>query len=234
MPKDTSYYNKEGSVYSKKRYPDTSTDYVHFFFKKRKDILMRMLRDITTTHPQMSSLLEVGCADGVVIRDIKRRFPQFLRLVGIDVAPSMIAEADRRSAEGIRFLVRNAQEAYGAFDVVIEVGVVNLTDMETEFNFAKKHMKPGGYYICSLASKTSSRSRLKIPSTDFSNHLSFEEYERALSTHFFIVDQEAYGLFVPFIWKFPLIGRILQPIAETAGKYWTRLFHEKIYLLQLR
>lgn len=195
---------------------------------------MRMLRDISATHPQMASLLEVGCADGVIIRGIKNYFPQFTQLVGVDVSPAMIAEAIGQSPQDMDFYVRD-RDIYGAFDIIVEVGVVNLTDMETEFIFAKKNMKPGGYYICSLASKTSSRSRMKMKPTDFVHHLSFKEYEDALSKHFTIVSSEAYGLFIPLIWKIPFLGRSLQSIMEVMGKLCCpQLFHEKIYLLRLR
>ncbi len=234
MSKDTNFYNKEGAVYSQKRYPVISTDYVHFFFKKRRAILMRMLRDISATYPQMTALLEVGCADGVIIRGIKSYFPKFTQLVGVDISPAMIAEAIGQSSGDIDFYVRD-RDVYGAFDVVVEVGVVNLTDMEMEFIFVKKNMKHGGYYICSLASRTSSRSRLKFNHTDFANHLSFEEYEEAISSHFVIVEAESYGLFVPIIWKIPFLGRLLQLFAEVVGKICCpQLFHEKIYLLRLR
>ena len=234
MSKDTNYYNKEGAVYSQKRYPELSTDYVHFFFKKRRTILMRILRDILVTHPQMTTFLEVGCADGVIIRDIKNYFPQLTQLTGVDISPSMIAEAIRQSPRGIDFYVRE-HDSYGTFDVVVEVGVVNLTDMETEFAFARNNMRPDGYYICSLSSKTSLRSRLKVKSADFSHHLLFEEYERAVLAHFTILKEESYGLFIPFIWKIPFLGRLLQPLAEVVGvACCPMLFHEKIYLLRLK
>lgn len=232
MLKDTVYYNKEVSMYSQKRYPETSTDYVHFFFKKRRAILMRILRDVVRMHPEASALLEVGCADGVILRNINEQFPQFKKLVGVDLSPGMVAEAIEQSPKDIEFHVRT-NETQPYFDVVVEVGVLNLADLEGEFTFAKRSLKSGGYYICSLASRTSLRSRLKNTSIHFAHNFSFSEYEQILREHFSILEEEAYALFVPFLWKVPFLGRLLQPIFEVVGKIaWTDLFHEKIYLLK--
>lgn len=233
MFKDTAYYNKEVSVYSQKRYPETSTDYVHFFFKKRREMLMGLIKKIVSEKCGPLSLLEVGCADGIIIRDIKRQYQEFTRLIAIDIAPSMIEEARSLSHDSIEFYVRGEEGELGLFDVVVEIGVINLTDMNTEFRFAIEHLNQDGYYICSLASRTSLLSLLKIKKNHFQNHLSFKEYESEIKKYFTIIDSEVYGIFIPIIWKVPFLGRIIQRIIEKVAKpFVPNLFHEKIYFLQ--
>lgn len=233
MSKDTTFYNKEGAVYSAKRYPKEDTDFNHFFFKTRRRILMRLLGDIVRERKGDLSLLEVGCADGVVIREINHKYPTISPLTGIDISPAMIEQA-RILALGtpIEFFVRG-EEAVRLVDIVIEVGVINLTDMDTEIRFALQHLPKGGYYICSLAARTSLRSRFKVAKGDFQNHLTFPEYESILRRHFDIVQAETYGLFIPFLWKVPAVARLVQPICEICfRRFVPALFHEKIYLLR--
>lgn len=235
MKKDTTYYNHEGRQYSQKRYPTVSTDYVHFFFKKRLEILIELLTRIIPHVSSPASLIEVGCADGVVLRSIQGKFPQIERLVGVDISPDMVEEAKKQSPKSIEFHVRD-REVFGNFDVVVEVGVINLSDFETEILSAKKNLKQEGYFIASLASKTSLRTILKFNKYNdgFKHLLKFKEYEDILRLHFTIVDAIPYGLFVPFLWKFPRLARIIQPRVEVLmGSISPDLFHEKIYLLKL-
>lgn len=232
MKKDTDYYNKEGHLYSQKRYPSIDTDFVHFFFKKRRDILMKMLGRIVNGKAGLT-LLEIGCADGVILRVIKNNFKNITRLVGVDISDAMITEAMKieRSHE-IEFYLKEANKHFGDFDIVVEVGVLNLTDIEKEFMFVKRHLMSGGYYICSFASNTSLLSLFKIKKGNFYNHLSFDEYEKLIKDHFSIVSSESYGVFVPFIWKIPGLARFLQPIFEFVFKLIPSFYHERIYVLQ--
>lgn len=232
MKKDTEYYNKEGHLYSQKRYPSIDTDFVHFFFKKRRDILMKMLGRIVNGKAGLT-LLEIGCADGVIIREIKNSFKNIIRLVGIDISDAMITEAMKiERSLGIEFYLKEANKHFGDFDIVVEIGVLNLTDIEKEFIFVKKHLKSGGYYICSFASNTSLLSILKIKKDTFYNHLSFDGYEKLIKDHFTIVSSESYGIFIPFIWKIPVLARFMQSIFEFVFKLIPSFFHERIYVLQ--
>ncbi|MFA6095713.1 MAG: class I SAM-dependent methyltransferase [Candidatus Paceibacterota bacterium] len=234
MIKNTSYYDREGRVYSSKRYPDKDFDYVHFFFKKRLRILLRMLLD-TTEGGSDVSLLEIGCADGVVSRAIADEVPAVGEIVGIDTSEKMI-DAAREADNSPRstFFVRGSEDESKRYDIVVEVGVVNLTDRHAEYRYARDHLKDGGYYICSLASSTSLRSRLKQRDhkDGFSHLLSYAEYESELAAMFEIVDAKAYGLFIPFLWKIPLLARIIQPVESLVAGAFPGLFHEKIYLLR--
>ncbi len=233
MNKDTDFYNKEGTLYSQKRYPTIDTDYVHFFFKRRRDLLMNFINLVSKKTPS-NSLIEVGCADGVVINYIANRYSFFNKLVGIDLSEKMIKKA-KKSSDKIEFYIRD-KEYFGNFDYVVEIGVINLTDFDTEINFAKKNLKTDGYFICSLASITSLRIRLKKfnkNKDEFNNLLTYREYEQKLKESFKIIKQVPYGLFIPYIWKWPLFARTFQPFFEYTFQNLTpNLFHEKIYLLK--
>lgn len=232
MKKDTEYYNKEGRLYSQKRYPWRSIDFIHFFFKKRRDILMKMLGKIVDGKTDIT-LLEIGCADGVILRGIKNNFKNITRLVGVDISDAMIMEATKiDKSHEVEFYLKEADKHFGDFDIVIEIGVLNLTDVEKEFEFAKRHLKPGGYYICSFASNTSLLSILKIKKGNFYNHLSFDEYKKLIKKHFAVISSEPYGVFIPLIWKVPFLAMFLQPIFELIFRFVPNFFHERIYVLQ--
>lgn len=232
--KDTAFYDKEGNKYSSKRYPEKDRDYVHFFFKKRLKILLDILERHVSDKRGLS-LLEVGCADGVVLRSIARRFPDFEKLVGIDVSENMIAQAiGENDSSKISFFVRGKEDASALYDLIVEVGVVNLTDRHVEYAHALRHLKSDGLYICSLAASTSLRSRLKPDDhkKGFSHLLSYKEYEAELSREFEIIERRAYGLFVPLIWRVLVIARLLQPLEALLVHLVPDLFHEKIYVLK--
>ncbi len=232
MKKDTEYYNKEGYIYSQKRYPEKDTDFSHLFFKKRRSILTKMIGRIVDGKANIT-LLEIGCADGVILRWTKDNFKNIIRLVGVDISDTMIKEATRIDKNHeMEFYLKEANSSFGDFDIVVEVGVLNLTDFQKEFLFAKKHMKAGGYYICSFASNTSMLSTMKIKKGNFQNHLKFNEYERLIRDHFSIINSESYGIFIPYIWKIPRLARFLQPVFEVVFKLIPNLFHERIYVLQ--
>ena len=149
----------------------------------------------------------------------------------------MISVAKEKNTDGRCVFSVRQPEIKEKFDVIIEVGVLNLVDFHEEFNFIKGHLKKGGYYICSLANANSLRAKLKFneKKDGFKHLLSFPEYEKELSKIFIIEKSEAYGLFIPHIWKIPLLAIILQPTIECFSKsFFSNLFHEKIYLLSFR
>ncbi|MBX4199206.1 class I SAM-dependent methyltransferase [Candidatus Parcubacteria bacterium] len=229
IKRDTAFYDSESGSYSSKRYPEKDMDYVHFFFKRRRDMLMGLIARVL---PRLSSptLMEVGCADGVILESIHRQYPQFSRLVGVDISPQMIREAKERYP-AIEFYVRGEGPVY-QYDLVVEVGVLNLTDLDSELVLAKKLMKPNGFYICSVASVTSSRNKFVPIQGGFRNHMSFGEYDSKLKEHFNILHGEVFGLHMPLIWRAPslagLMHRIIEPMLKSLVP---NLFHEKMYLL---
>jgi SAM-dependent methyltransferase len=233
MERDTNYYDQEAERYSQKRYPKKDSDFVHFSFKKRKDILIEILGDIIPTHKNTLSLLEMGCADGIVTREIAERFPQLHLVVGSDISQEMIRVAREGTADPrIDFVVRG-ERSLGIFDIIVEVGVISGPIARDEVSFAYEHLSSGGSFICSIANRRSFRAIFKEQSSLLPSYMTFSEFEELFPSRFSIVQSKSFGLFVPYLWKFPFIGRFFQPFFEFAFLPFLSLFyHERIYCLR--
>lgn len=236
MNRDTEFFNKEAGQYSAKRYPDRSFDYVHFSFKKRKKILFRMIAEIVKQESRKEfSLLDVGCADGVITMDIRRNFSQVTSLTGIDISPEMITQAQKLNTHKEVTFYRREEAPLTQFDIIIEIGVVTSQNAVEELRSAYQQLHEGGYYVCAIASRVSLRSRFKVEKEELPKYLIVDEYERAAAEYFEITESEVYGLFIPYLWKLPIVARVVQPAVEFVAKYFLpSLFHEKIYLLKRR
>lgn len=236
--RDTKFYNDESTKYSLKRYPNRAFDYTHAFYLRRLDIVKRMLKDVLdfASHP---SLLEVGCADGVVIRRVHDQFgTDFSSYRAIDISPNMIEAARTEHASaGIAFDVRNPAECFGDTQegVILEVGVLNYTDLAHELSCASQTLKDGGYYIISIAGRGSLWDRRRRSDTGFKHFMTYKEYEAELENHFEILASSGVGLFIRGIWKVPVLARPIQVVAESfMNLFAKKLFHEKVYLLKKR
>ncbi len=244
--KNTKYYDKESTVYSNKRYPLRPRCFTHFLFKRRLQILINKLHEIEKQKKSELLLLEIGCADGVVLREIRKNIDCFSELVGIDISPNMIKMAKNYNKGGnaIKFYIREKENKLSQkFDVIIEVGVLNLVDVEQEFKYVCEHLKEDGYYICSFASRTSLRSFLSSVflkqkmAGNFKHLLSFKDYEREIKKFFIIKETIPYGLFIPYIWKISFLAIFVQRLIEFLFRnlfVLENLFHEKIYILKKR
>lgn len=234
MMKDSNYYNKESLVYSKKRYPKRATYFVHFLFKKRLQILIESIQSVIKKRKGLS-LLEIGCADGIVSVEIGNNIEVFDKIIGIDISTKMIEVANNNKNEKIKFLVRDKITNFNKkFDIIIEIGVLNLVNLSSEFAFVMDNLADEGFYICSIAAKTSTLNKLKPGGeNDFKHFLTFKEYEREIEKSFLIIKSVSYGLFIPYIWKIPVFRYFLQVFIEKIFKNITpNLFHEKIYILK--
>jgi SAM-dependent methyltransferase len=182
------------------------------------------------------SLLEVGCADGVVIRTIWEKFPHvFSSLKAIDIAPEMISAAKNlNTGTPIDFEVRTEEVLKDTSDIIVEIGVLNFADFKEEFGVMAASLTPDGTYLCSLSSSTSLYNRLKGAS-GYRHLNSYAEYERELREYFVIESVDGVGFFVPWLWKMPALARALQPVIEkVALTFVPSLAHEKIYVLTPR
>ena len=233
--KDTEFYDKESSLYSIRRYPERNTDYNHFFFKHRLDITLDILKKLI---PSMKSpkLLEVGCADGIVLRRIYDQFNGSISsYVGIDIAPKMIEAAQNKNKNTpLQFSVRNSNDRFDGkiYDLIVEIGVLNYADFATDMKCANDSLMQEGYYIASIAGRNSLWDRLVRVDKGFGNFLTYSEYEYMIREHFEIVDVKSVGLKVPYIWRVPMIANLIQPAAEMLLSPFKNLFHEKIYVLK--
>jgi SAM-dependent methyltransferase len=233
MIKDSSFYDTESETYSDKRYPKQPSSYNQFFFIKRLSFVLCMLRASLLGKTGLL-LLEIGCADGIVIEKIYEKFSgAFSSIIGIDTSLEMIAVASKRY-QGRPFVFKNRADFSDTSlkDVIIEVGVINYADLSEELDFASSRLKENGVYVISLAGTSSLWNRIKKGDKGFRNFLSYSEYEKEINKKFDIVATKSVGFFIPLIWKIPALARIIQPSEMILRKIVPNLFHEKIYLLK--
>jgi len=232
MPKDTSYYDAESGIYSAKRYPRVVTTYVQSFYQSRLRTLTSAVRGKVR---QGGTMIELGCADGVVTRALYDLFHNvFSEVVGVDISRGMIERAKEMSSDrNIKFFLREEGCQWSRYDLVVEVGVINYADAERELEFARTIVHPDGVYICSVAGRDSLWHRLKPEDKRFRNFLLYSEYEELMRKHFFIASTSSVGLFIPHIWKVPAVARIVQPLIELVlRRIAPNLFQEKVYVLR--
>lgn len=234
------YYNRESELYSKKRYEGKPETYVKYFFKKRLSFLLKDIERCLAGKEQVC-LLDVGCADGYVVQEIDTLFPKkFKEIIGVDIAPQMINEAIRANNKSyISFFSRDDERQNQRFDIILEVGFLSPSLFEHEFEYVMKRLDRGGYYICSLTSKNSLHAWLKLRGKKgneyIDGYLTYAQYEHILSKDFEILSKDPCGLFIPKLWAFPTIARVLQPFLDGVFRYVIpNAFHEKLYLLRKR
>ena len=236
MLKDTVFYNKESGVYSLKRYPSTSTEFSHFLFKDRLRLTLRLLTPLVAK-VDGATLLEIGCADGVVISAIYKTFPSLRVLVGEDVSPKMIEVArNNHRADHINFRLRDdSLNQTKKYDFIIEIGVMNYTDINKDLLNIKNKLSASGYAILSIVGKDSISNRLKPGEKGFANLMPYAQYRDLIKDKFEIIDMVSVGLFVPHLWKVPVLARLVQPVIDFLfRRVWPDLFHEQLYLVRNR
>ncbi|CAN5164530.1 hypothetical protein BH11PAT1_BH11PAT1_1500 [soil metagenome] len=229
------FYNTESSIYRKKRYPKKITSYVQYLFKRRFIILLSFLENIKNDLPA-ASLLEIGCADGIIIESIEKRFPDlFTKLVGTDISSEMIHQAKiNNSNSKMSFYLRDNLPHY-QYNIILELGV-HVYNLEEEIKYTNSFLKKNSYFIYSAAGKNSFHTKFKLKGNEYAEgYMSYFDTELILRNHFEIKMSIPYGLFVPKLWALPLIGRILQPVFDFIFlRILPEFFHEKIYLLKLK
>ncbi|MES3005119.1 MAG: class I SAM-dependent methyltransferase [Patescibacteria group bacterium] len=229
------YYNQESSQYSNKRYDKHIDTYVKFFFNKRRDIVFQILRGITKDKKDLL-LLDIACADGIISRSVDKFFPNvFSKIVGTDIAPDMVIQAQKLSGEDKKFsfFVKNECPEV-EFDIVLATGYLSAGIFDNEMAFLDRRIKRGGLYICTAASSKSIYAKLKTYNKPYyKDYRTYSQYKKMLEEHFEVLEEYPYGLFIPKLWAFPRLARKIQPIVESIFKNIVpNLFHEKVYLLR--
>lgn len=235
MVKDTNFYDRESAEYSEKRYPKIIVSYTHFLFKQRLQLLGGLVKKYIADRRALS-FLEIGCADGIVARNIFDSYGKnFSSMKAVDISPGMIESARKKHADTpIVFNIRdyNVKEKY---DLVLEIGVINYADIEKELSYAHLMLKKGGVYMCTFAGRGSFWDKfLNVSDKGFSNFLYYDEYESKMKKYFFIAEKIPVGLYLPFIWRFPGVAGIIQPLLDFMFRPLPNIFHENIYVLKAK
>jgi predicted TPR repeat methyltransferase len=230
--KDTAFYNQESTQYSSKRYAKVAHSYLQLFYAHRLEITKKYLRAVLEKLPANPSLLEVGCADGVIVRELCKDFPEIGSIVGIDISPGMIDAAQSQNTDARATYQMRSEYTGAPVDILVETGVVNYSDVDAEVLFAHQNIKEEGWYILSVAGTGSLYNRIKHDG-GLADHRPYKEYDRIIRQHFIVHKVLGTGFFIPLVWKVPPLARALQGLAEvTLGAIFPGLCHEKMYLLQ--
>ena len=103
---------------------------------------------------QLEQLLEIGCGNGLLLAELRDRFPT-LALTGLEYSPEMAELARGRRLEGCRVErgdVRELPFEDGSFDVVVsERCLINVMDREGQRRSlaeVARVLRGGGHYIC--------------------------------------------------------------------------------------
>ncbi|MEN9913148.1 MAG: Methyltransferase domain [Candidatus Parcubacteria bacterium] len=231
--KDQDFYNKESAIYSAKRYPERATDYVQSFFKRRLAITCALLKKEIHARKGLQ-LLEIGCADGVVMKEVSKVMGEsFASMTGIDTAAEMIVAARKlNQGENMSFFVRGEESRDARYDVIIEIGVANYADFDEELAYISEHLKADGICIFSIAGRGSLNERFDDKS-GYKNFLTYQEYESKMCEVFKIEKIAPVGFRLPLIWRVPFAARIIQSVVETCfAPLASGLYHEKVYVLK--
>ncbi len=238
---NTKFYDDASKNYSRNRYSLVSVSYINFFFKKRLKIVVNQISNIISNnyHNQDNlTLLESGCADGVVINKIIKEFPnRFSVYVGTDISQGMIDEAIKQNKfENVRYYLKGKEDGDLKYDIVLAIGYLSPGIFDQEFGYLLSNLKKDGFLIISLASRNSIYTKLKLNNKEYiRDYWSHNEYYKYLSKRFDIVSISTCGLFIPKLWKFPYIARIFQPVIEDIlDIFIPNLYHEKIFVLKIR
>ena len=231
------YYSGETSLeYSHVRYAPPINSYVKYVFTTRLRLFLDLLEKAIDGRQNLS-IFEIGCADGILFKNINKSFPgAFSSLVGIDITPDMVEVARREKISQAEFYLRGEDPAEKSYDVIIEIGV-HTVDVEEEIAYVKSKLKPGGYYIKTFSSRRSTQSQFKLRGKPWLADIkTYPEYGQILAKHFEIVSSPVYCLFVPKLWSlpWPIALSLQKTIDFICRPFVPNIFHEKIYLLKSR
>jgi len=228
-----SFYNKESASYSVKRYQGEIMSHTKSFFHRRLSIINYLVGKIVEGKNNLT-LLDIACADGIITQELAKKYNNnFQALIGNDIAPQMIEVAKERNHDSrISFYVKS-ETPTEKYDIVLGLGFITGSTLESEVDFAKNYLKSDGFYICTLVSKYSIMSLLKVRKEPYyQEYWSYKAQEKFLRQDFKIIKAVPCGIFVPFLWKFPSIAKEVQPILEVLFSFLPNFYQEKMYLLK--
>jgi len=228
------FYDKESSIYSAKRYLGEVTSYTQFFFHKRLTVVVALMKDLVKDRKQLS-LLDIACADGIITQKVAKEYNEnFSFFVGNDISAKMVKVANELNHDSrISFYIKNETPDY-KFDIVLALGFLSGSILKYEIDFASQYLKNDSFFICTLVSKYSILSLLKVRTKPYyQDYWSYKKQEALLKEEGFqIIKVIPCGLFIPLLWKSPKMARKIQPILEVVFSFMPNLYQEKIYLLQ--
>ena len=96
-----------------------------------------------------NNILDIGCGPGYLTRKLAEKFAAS-RIVGLDIAPGMIAAAKQKMRkQNLRFIVGDGESfaCDNQFDLIVSNASLQWMDLEKVFNRVEKGLKRGGWFI---------------------------------------------------------------------------------------
>jgi len=95
-------------------------------------------------------ILDIGCGTGALTVELGRRFPQ-AEVVGLDIAPGMIAVARQREGENVRFRLGDGEELVGKreWDLIVSNATLQWMSAARAFGGVARLLTPKGLFAFS-------------------------------------------------------------------------------------
>ena len=183
-----------------------------FLHRTRLKTILHMIsasaRESRTTNHKPIELLEVGCGDGYVLKEIERKFPTAFTLTGIDISKTALRRA--KNLCQARLIKADAQKIpinVNQIDITICSEVIeHLPDDIALLKEAHRILKPGSFLILTAPNfYTFEHIIMRIlgikPTISIPEHLREYSYDELTSkikrTGFTILEFQSIGFYIP-------------------------------------
>jgi len=98
-------------------------------YRALKEHEMLMLKKVREFSHEKSTILDIGCADGLFISELAKVLPKAI-ITGIDISSKLIATAKTKEFKNCSFFVEDAEKfkPNNKFDLIIASGILSVFD----------------------------------------------------------------------------------------------------------
>jgi malonyl-CoA O-methyltransferase len=113
----------------------------------QREMADRLLSLLNTYNLPLRTILDIGCGTGYLTGKLAEAFPS-ARVEGIDIAPGMIAVAEKQERSNLSFIVGDGEAASGHdYDLVVSNASLQWMSIEKVFARVVSLLKPGGLFF---------------------------------------------------------------------------------------
>jgi len=117
----------------------------------QKQLADELLRDLSTHQPiNPTTILDLGCGTGYLTRQLAELFPK-AEVIGIDIAPGMIEEAQsRKEQQNLKYEIGDGEMPFFAenhFDLVVSNASLQWMDIGKALSSVTRIVADKGYFI---------------------------------------------------------------------------------------
>ncbi|MBN3033740.1 MAG: malonyl-ACP O-methyltransferase BioC [Candidatus Saganbacteria bacterium] len=113
----------------------------------QKTMADRLFEILLNYELQLNTVLDIGCGTGYLTRKLAERFPH-ARIEGIDIAPGMIAIAEKIKLDNLVFMVGDGENLTGQdYDLVVANAALQWMSLERTFDRVACLLRPDGHFL---------------------------------------------------------------------------------------